>query len=534
MLKKKIGVLLILPAFGLADLWPELGAQFVLVDDHEILSLTPPVGAEPDARPQLDLHGMAFISDPSVGRFRPLYWAIRFGEISLFRDNPHAWHALVLCLGIVSSGFLYGTGRALGVDRLASLLLGAWLLVAPGVSSLWVRLGADDTLATVFFTVALFAAAHGVRRGRSVRWDVLLVAAGTAMLLSKEAFALAAIAVAVFRMLGPIGADRAVSVRTVSAAGVLLLCLGVAATVNAALVGASAGPLSYGGRYLAVPDLGSYLRAVAQNAAILGFVGIFWLAPLIALGLQQATLPTNQRGRMVLASGFALLLIGPQVLLYSQQGIFEGKYEAAGAIGVALWSMAGLVMLKTNGLRRLYLAGIGIWCVTISAFAFGTWTYAGYFAEDSVQLGHLTEQVTTSAAAGSVVGIAADPARQYEPIESLIVHIAHRGRSDLTIKVLPLVPDRPYTPLEASFAETLANSRLGQPPLTESNCRGLGSMIVLGDAAQAHTNLPCLDQGFRRIDFSATVLLWGGEGVSLRPRMPGLARVGYVVLVPTT
>src|SRR5207244_8961212 len=107
--------------------WPVLGAQFVLVDDHEILSVTPPVGAEPDARPQLNLQGMAFISDPAVGRFRPLYWTIRFGEIWLLGDNPHAWHALILCLGIVSSEFLYGTGRALGFDRLASLLIGPWL-----------------------------------------------------------------------------------------------------------------------------------------------------------------------------------------------------------------------------------------------------------------------------------------------------------------------------------------------------------------------------------------------------------------------
>jgi hypothetical protein len=41
----------------------------------------------------------------------------------------------------------------------------------------------------------------------------------------------------------------------------------------------------------------------------------------------------------MLVSGLALALIGPQLLLYSQQGIFEGKYQDAAAIGVAVWTI---------------------------------------------------------------------------------------------------------------------------------------------------------------------------------------------------
>ena len=110
--------------FGLMVLHPVLGARFVLVDDHEILSLVPPIGAAPGVRPQLDLPGMAFASDPSVGRFRPLYWTVRFGEIALLGDNASAWHAVVLALGIISACLLYATARALGASYAASVLLG--------------------------------------------------------------------------------------------------------------------------------------------------------------------------------------------------------------------------------------------------------------------------------------------------------------------------------------------------------------------------------------------------------------------------
>jgi len=154
---------------------PVLDAQFVLVDDHEILSLVPPVDHPPEARPALDLRGMAFQSDPSVGRFRPLYWTIRFGEIALFGDDARAWHATMLGIGIASAALLFGAARTLGAPTLAAFLLGAWLLVAPGVSSLWVRLGADDTVATFFFVLAIFAATQTVRSRGSIWWPALFV-----------------------------------------------------------------------------------------------------------------------------------------------------------------------------------------------------------------------------------------------------------------------------------------------------------------------------------------------------------------------
>src|SRR2546421_1855476 len=162
-----IGALVV---FGLVMLSPVLNARFVLVDDHEILSLLPPIGAPPGVRPQLDVRGMAFASDPSVGRFRPLYWTVRFGEIALLGDNASAWHALILTFGLVAAGLMYAAARSLGASRVAAALLGGWLLVAPGVSSLWVRLGADDTLATVFLTLSVLAAATAARGRASIGW----------------------------------------------------------------------------------------------------------------------------------------------------------------------------------------------------------------------------------------------------------------------------------------------------------------------------------------------------------------------------
>ncbi|MBV9169293.1 MAG: hypothetical protein JOZ81_04335, partial [Chloroflexi bacterium] len=252
-------------AFGLLVLSPALGAQFVLVDDHEIIALTPPIGTS--IGPAINVGGMALESDPSVGRFRPLYWTVRLNEVIAFGANPRPWHATVVGLGLLASLLLFGAARTLGATVIEAGLLAAWLQVAPGVSSLWVRLGADDTLATVFLYLSIFACTRAARG--SLLWDVVFVIAAAATFLTKEAFALTALALAGLRVFA--------GGRRLTWSAVVVFALGVAETLIVFLIGARAGPLSYGGRYLAVPALGEYARSLAQNAVILAFAGMGWL-----------------------------------------------------------------------------------------------------------------------------------------------------------------------------------------------------------------------------------------------------------------
>src|SRR5205823_2771566 len=137
-------------------------------------------------------------------------------------------------------------------------------------------------------------------------------------------------------------------------------------------------------------------------------------------------------------SVLALLLIVPQLLLYSAQGIMEGKYEDIAGLGVAAWMMAGLVLLGWRGARRPYEVGLAVWSVTVIAFGVSTWSYATYFTQDSLQLQRLVSAVTTAVPTSQDVGIAADPGRQYEPVVSLVEHIRHQGRRDVRTSLVAL------------------------------------------------------------------------------------------------
>jgi Dolichyl-phosphate-mannose-protein mannosyltransferase len=514
-----------LVVFGLVVLQPVLHAELVLVDDHEILELT-----LPSAGPSFtQLLPIVVASDPAAGRLRPMYWVVRLGQITLFKDSAAAWHASVLGLGLISAGLLYATWRSLGAGPLPALLLGAWLLVAPGVSSNWVRLGTNETTATPFFVLAMWAAAQAATRRRTRGWDVVFVVASLGAILSKESFSLAAPALAGVRVLASF--DGRQCARTGwPASAVLVAAVGVVFAGLQFAVGAQAGSQSYGGAFLNAPSIGTYAVNIAHNLLIIGFASSGWLV-LLVLWPGRVRWLSGERRPAVLATAVALLLLVPQLLLYSRQGVLEGKYELPAAIAVAGWIIAGLVWLRDRA-PRVYALGLACWAIALVGYAFSTWSYASFFTEDSLQLQRLVSRVASNMPRGAVVGIAGDPAGDYEPMLSFVDQLAHAGRDDVQLKALPLPIDAPYTPAQATLARSLLATGLGQPgPLSPSDCTHLDGVIVLHDAEVAVRALPCL-ANFERLDFSRQVLLWGGDQVSLRPRLPGLARPGYVLLVP--
>jgi hypothetical protein len=517
-----------LAAFALLCLYPVLGAQFVLVDDHEIISYTQP-GAP---LPLENLGRLVFASDPAVGRFRPMYWLTRFAEVALLQDNPAAWHATVLGVGLACAVLVYATARQLGVSRLLALLLGGWLLVAPGVSSTWVRLGPNETFGTLFLCVAALAAVRAARTGDAIAsvWDVAFVLASTATFLSKESLILMAPALALFRV--AVGSrQKCPRPSRVPAACVLLI--GAALGLMAVSVGHTAGVDSYGGNFLATPDLVADMLRAAHNLAILVVATSAWLIVLLVPGLRGWRAGRRQAIDALLMLGLVGLTVAPQLALYSNVGILEGRYELPAALAIAALVVATLRVAQNAGAKRTYRLGIGLFAASVVLFGVSTWSYASYFAADSQALHQLLGAVASETAPATVIGIAGDPARQYEPILSLATYLGRSRPGAAQVKLLPLDPTgAPYSRGESNLAQAMGDTSLMDPPtLAEAGCGDVGAVIVLRDVAQAQQKLPCLDAGYRREDFTARVPLWGGESVSLRPRLPGFAQITYTALI---
>jgi hypothetical protein len=504
---------------GLVCLGPALGARFVLVDDHEILVGTAVGPTQPQAEPALDFWSVVLGSDPAGGRFRPLYWAVRLSEIHLLADNPAAWHALVFGLGLVAASLLFASARLLGLPTVAALWLGIWLLVAPGVSSVWVRLGPQETIGIFFFVLSVFGAVMAARGRHRFAWDCLYVLAGVCCILSKETMALAAPALALLCVV--ISNERG---RWLSAG--LVLGLGLLVGLVAALIGASAGTSTYGGRYLDLPPITTYLRNLLENTVILIAVSGVWLLLLAAWARRPSPMPTR-RPRMLAGLAVVALCVAPQLVVYSKTGLLQGRYELPAALALAGATSLGLVWLLSDA--SLSKKRVVTWAAAalLVLSGFWTWTYAAAFAEDSWQLSALVQALAQTTPEGATVGIVADPEREFEPIRSLTDQIEHSGRGDLRVVVLPL-SSQATSVLSPALLEQLRQAQLldeGEP--LDAICGRLSAVVVLPDEATSGTPALCPMAGWEQDVFSGSVLTWGRDFVPLRQTAPHMASITY-------
>jgi hypothetical protein len=396
----------------------------------------------------------------------------------------------------------------------------------------WVRLGPNETFGMLFLGIAAFAAvkAASARGPAAIVWDSGFVIASIATFLSKESLILMAPALALFRVM--VG-TRQKCPRSSRLPAVCVLAIGLGLGVVAGLVGRAAGTDSYGGDYLAPRDTQANMIRAMHNLAILLFAGVGWLLLLLLPALRRWRPSRGDWGGALLVLAVVGLVVLPQVALYSNVGILEGRYELPAAIGIAGLVAAALRLLYEAGSSWAYRLGIGLFTASVLGFGVSTWSYANYFAADSQALHRLVVAVTAETAPDEFVAIAGDPARQFEPIFGLASYLAYFGRTDAQIKLLPLQPtDTAYSRAEANLAHQMDTSSLmAAPTLDELGCANLGAVVILRDDSHAQGALPCLATGFQREEFTAWVPLWGGEGVSLRPRWPGMAKITYLALV---
>jgi hypothetical protein len=487
-------------------LYPVLDAGFVLVDDHEILTFSAAAREQPEVRFAPEVASVVAREAQTIGRFRPAYWAVRLAEVRVLGENPRAWHALVVLMAVSSALMLFWVARRLGVGSLPALLPGALLLVGPGVSSLWVRLGPPETIATVFLLISLYAA---VAACRSAVWDAVFVLASVLAMLSKEPFALAGLALAAFRIAQQNASWRS---RRALAASAVVLVASFVVLIADYRISASAGTSTYGGRYLAGTSLLSYPVTLAHNGLIVLYASCAWV---LALAVRSRM---NVRAWLFVTLATAVVL--PQLALYSLQGVMEGRYEVPCTIAVTL-----LAAFCVKWLNPLALAALAL---NVGMFGFSTWTYAAAFAADSRQLNSMLTTVAEHAPGGSVLALVVDPGRRYEPALAVLDELASRSRPDLAVHLVAVNQEGPYTADEAALAQNLASQL---PPLQSSDCAALGAVILLADAP-AESALPCPRSNLREMAFTEDVLLWGGETVSFRPRVPGVVAEGYRAYIP--
>src|SRR5262249_41900565 len=188
--RSDICLMLALVIVGAAVFHPVFSAGFVLVDDHEILSYSDGAWAHPQLGSPPSLVGRLTRLEPENGRTRPLYWLVRRLEIAVLDEQAWVWHVLFVVIGITTAALIFLAMRMAGIGPAAAWVASVWMLVAPGVDTVWIRLGPQESLGTLLVAVSAFAAAKAAIPGSWHGWAWLLPPALGAATLVKESFAL--------------------------------------------------------------------------------------------------------------------------------------------------------------------------------------------------------------------------------------------------------------------------------------------------------------------------------------------------------
>lgn len=381
-----------LAVVGLAvvALGPAAFAGWTLIDDHSVFA---------EWRPPL-VDG----ADAATGRFRPGHTLLWIGLQAVLGTSPVAWRLASIGCGLASAWLLWAVLRRSGVGVGPSLLAAATVLVLPGASSAWLRVGLQETLGVPLLLLAAYAAR------RAGRWDAVALVAALLAALVKEPLALAVPALAAWRLY--VGGPHARRV------GLALLGVGGLAIGGIAAVAGSAGAGTEGGAYLAIASAGR-------------FAGLGWA--LLTLGLLGGALafvglPALRHARAWPILAVLVLLVGPQLLLYARAGFVSGRYSLPAALAVPVSLALTLDWLARCGPHRAR-SFAAAWLLLLVVQASITRGEALALVRIGDRVAEATARIEREPL-GARVGVVA---ANVEPAVAFRTLLARDGRADLAI-----------------------------------------------------------------------------------------------------
>jgi hypothetical protein len=353
--------------FGLLYLSGSLTSGFHFTDDHQIISFSKTLESAGAIETALD---WVERDVRSIGRFLPVYYIHRLLQIKVFGTEFLYWGLYDGLLAWLSSSLL-ATFMLLAGFSLLEALIFPCLLFLGFQAGIWWRFGTAETIAMVILGAALAASASSARK-RSIALDILFIAAGVLLMLTKETFILfipALLFLKVWltkkeRRLGWPGALKAEALPV----AVLLFLSGAAVLYIKLFVGTTG--IGYAG-YEGI-SAGPFLSALVNYL----FASQSWL---VALGfaLAVSALPRERRPWGDIAAIFVLLGLSllPQAALHAKSGVSE-RYILPGIFGLVFAAVYFLRLTRealskgTPGLRWRTLAA---WAAALAFIVLGSY-----------------------------------------------------------------------------------------------------------------------------------------------------------------
>lgn len=262
------------------------------------------------------------------GRFRPLYYALRFAEFRVFGTNPLIWHLFMFGVSVLTLVLLYHLLR-----QFVPLIYALFGMLIPlfyyDSIAIWYRLGTQETIGVLLILLALIAFAH--------HHDTLFVISILIAAAYKESFTLLIPAMLALYIL--------VRKRWVSPQTFALVAFG-------AVFGAVVLLLKVGKHGLSGAPEAASNHSIALDA-LMHLVTLTVLPTAGLTALLLASIVSSRRERLGTVLVLALWIV-PQCILYSA-GMLERYQWPAILIYVLIVPVALFRLRVRRGLQRLAL-----------------------------------------------------------------------------------------------------------------------------------------------------------------------------------
>jgi hypothetical protein len=419
-------------------------AELSIIDDHRVVSLAWHGLPHPQAYKPPDLFYRLTVEDPSSGRFRPFHYISLYSFLLVFGSDPTLWHVGFILIGLVTVLALYRVLEVALHEQWLALFTLLLLIVTPGVSESWVRIGVAETLGFLFLALAAYLYVsiydslnrqyHAARAAYMAIFILITLA-----MLSKESFILLGPAI-IFSHFIARGRFLAVTPPFVwrfrpDMFAVLLTIIVTVLLLIMTSTAVMASNMSEGSR--AVQRLPMLAKSIPRVFVIYGSSMLFLLPLLFSFIFSTR----SDRKSLAVLCIWAGLWTGPQLLLYAGMGGPTGRFAVPFALATSLLTTIPLSVLWRQRKARALAIVLGIALLYSGAVNLERrLSYADGFTADTLAFNDLVSSVASESQTLEInrILIVADPRADYEPAISIIQFLQPTVPPSTRFRLLPI------------------------------------------------------------------------------------------------
>ncbi len=417
--KYKIIIIILLTIFLFLVITGTLNSGFHFTDDHEIIKISQ------------DLQKDSFINvvikwiliDLKI-RFRPMYYFVRVLCTKLFEVNFFIWSVYTGLLAFITMiSFYYGM-RNLKFSTIESLIFISLTFIGSQMS-IWWRLGPSETIGVTFLGIGFyFMSKYNERKMLNTFFFSLFLIFSS---LSKESFTIIIPAFIYLKLYIEKNEDKISFYETIKKNYLVILPLLIfISSILFIIFFVGTNTIGYAGLDSSIFQTVKGAFKIIKNPLRYYVIIILLLLLFIYYELKNEKsfmeyLKSNYNSFI-----FCILILLPNLYLYSKSGIFE-RYFIPVTIGIAylITSILRSIKLKYHWLYSLFIVIIFLF---LSTQLYTSLKTARSFAKEGMQTNEFLSAVINNSSEESILLVVTDPVKNYEWSYSLREYLSINKR----------------------------------------------------------------------------------------------------------